>query len=65
VWALWGWPGLKARYDPLATTTQTVEEIRKGFSIMGEDMEFVLTFDPPLLVPAPAEDIRKALEEWE
>lgn len=35
---------------------RTVEEIRKGFSIMGEEMEFVLEFDPPLVVPAPAED---------
>ena len=34
----------------------TVEAIRKGFSVLGEEMEFVLEFDPPLMVPAPAED---------
>jgi hypothetical protein len=35
---------------------RTVEEIRKGFCILGKKMEFVLEFDPPLVVPAPAED---------
>ncbi len=33
-----------------------VEEIRKSFSILGENMEFVLEFDPALQVPPPAQD---------
>lgn len=33
-----------------------VGEIRKGFSVNGEEFEIVIKFDPELTVPAPAEE---------